>query len=63
MPHDLPPGFKPVSGKRAPSEGEWHILLRCGFCDTRIAYAPEQLRWTHDGGSGDIIAVKPAATH
>lgn len=58
--HDLPPGFKPISGKRAPSDGEWFIALRCGFVDQRIAYTPEQLRWVHDGGPGDIIAAKRA---
>lgn len=56
----LPPGFTRVSGKRAPSDGLWHIQLRMGFVDTRIAYEPHQLIWKHDGGSGDIIAVRRA---
>lgn len=57
---DLPPGFKPCSGKRGPTEGLWHIVLRCGFVDERIAYSPEQLIWKHDGGPGDVIAVRRA---
>jgi hypothetical protein len=65
--HDLPPlpeGFKRCSGKRAPSDGEWFIQLRGidgqGFIDTRIAYAPNQLRWVWGPNSGDIVAVKRA---
>lgn len=61
MPHDLPPGFTKVSGRRGPTEGEWFIALRCGFVDQRIAYKPVQLVWRHDGGPGDIIAVRRAS--
>lgn len=59
---DLPPGFKPVSGKRGPSGGLWHIMLRMGFVDERVAYEPRQLRWVHDGSAGDVVAVRKADT-
>ena len=55
---DLPPGFKPVSGKRGPRGGKWNIALRMGFVDTRVAYTPEQIDWQHNGGPGDVIAVR-----
>lgn len=58
--HDLPPGFTKVSGKRGPRDGLWHIMLRCGAIDERIAYSPEQLCWKHGGHAGDIVAAKRA---
>lgn len=62
-PSDLPPGFYEWKGNRKPrSEGPFHIKLRCGFVDTRIAYTRDQLVWIHNGGSGDIVAVKPVET-
>ena len=57
---ELPDGFHTVSGKRAPTGGKWHIQLRCGFVDERIAYEPRQLVWLHGDHAGDIIAVKRA---
>ena len=56
------PGFRLVSGKRSPPKGEqqYFIQLRNGFADERISYLPSQLRWIHDGGSGDIVAVREA---
>lgn len=63
MRNDLPPipeGWKRTSGKRAPSGAKWHIMLRNGFADTRIAYEPQQLRWVHEGHCGDVVAVKQA---
>jgi hypothetical protein len=58
MPHELPTGFTKVSGNHGPTTGEWHIMLRCGAIDERIAYSPGQLVWKHNGGPGDIIAVR-----
>lgn len=59
--HDLPPGFYEWSGKRRPrDEGPFHIKLRCGFVDTRIEYMRDDLIWIHDGGPGDIVAVRRA---
>lgn len=60
MPHDLPPGFTKVSGKRGPRDGEWHIMLRCGYWSDTVSYKPEQLIWHHGGHAGDIIAVRKA---
>ena len=64
MNHDdlppLPPGFKRTSGKRAPSEGVWHVQLRCGFVDSRIGYETRQLAWVWGYHAGDIIAAKRA---
>lgn len=59
----LPPGFQRVSGKRAPADKDarWFIQLRQGFYSTEVSYTREQLRWVHDGGAGDVVAVRKAA--
>ena len=41
----LPPGFKRTSGKSGPRDGKWHIRLRMGWADERVAYEHSQLRW------------------
>ena len=58
----LPPGFRRVNGKRDPPKGDkrYHIQLRQGFADTRIAYTAEQLVWIWDGSAGDVVAVRDA---
>ncbi len=52
--------FTPHDGRTVPREGKWHIQLRNGFTDTRIAYEARQLRWLWDAAmpSGDIIAAR-----
>lgn len=62
MVNDIPPGFTRISGKRPPPDdgSKYHIHLRCGFTDTRIAYEPRQLVWLHGGHAGDILAVRKA---
>ena len=60
---DLPPlpeGFKRTSGKSGPRDGKWHIQLRGGFVDTRIAYEHTAMHWIWGYHAGDIIAVKRA---
>ncbi len=62
-PDDIPPlpdGFQHTSGKRGPRDGLWHIQLRTGFCDTRIAYEPGQIIWAWGGHAGDVVAVRRA---
>jgi hypothetical protein len=58
----LPPGFRRTTGKRNPPRDgtAYHIQLRQGFVDTRIAYTADQLRWIWDGTAGDVVAVKNA---
>lgn len=34
------------------------IQLRTGFCDLQHRYTAKQLIWIHDGGPGDIMAIK-----
>lgn len=61
--HEIPaPGFRLVSGKRAPptSDKRYFVQARNGFADERHTYTAVQLRWKHDGSSGDIVAVKEA---
>lgn len=54
------PGFKLVSGKRSPPKDDklYTIQLRNGWCDIKHQYTASQLRWIHDGSSGDIVAIK-----
>jgi hypothetical protein len=33
-------------------------MLRTGFIDTKHEYTASQINWIHDGGPGDIIAVR-----
>jgi hypothetical protein len=55
-------GFRLISGKRSPPRDgkRYFIQLRMGFVDERISYTAEQLCWVHDGGPGDVVAVKVA---
>jgi len=54
------PDFTLISGKRnPPNDGtEYHIQLRNGWCDLTNRYTASQLVWLHDGGSGDVVAVR-----
>lgn len=62
--HDLPPGFRAVSGKRRPpnSDQEYEVMFRRKgqepYIDTNHTYRADQLNWIHDGGSFDVIAVR-----
>jgi len=57
--HEIPPGFRTVSGKRSPPHGtQWNIALRNGWHSTDRVYAAEALCWIHGGHSGDVIAVR-----
>jgi len=61
MQHDIAPGFQRISGTRKPPDnGPFYIQLRMGFCDMRIAYERDQLRWIHEGHAGDVVAVRRA---
>ena len=59
MTETIPPGFRPVSGKRSPPKGDtkYEVQFRNGFVD-RTGYTASQLVWIHDGSSWDIVAVK-----
>lgn len=59
---DIAPGFRKVSGKRSPARDgrKWFVQLRTGFYSVEQAYTVEQLKWVHDGGPGDVIAVRDA---
>lgn len=59
LPHpDLPPGFRLISGKRAPTEGKYEVIFRKPYHDTKHAYERHQLNWRHEGHDWDVIAVK-----
>ena len=61
MTDELPPGFQRISGKRKPpTEGPFYIMLRMGFVDLNNTYERPQIIWIHDGGPGDVVAVKRA---
>ena len=60
---DLPPlpeGWKRTSGKSGPRDGKWHIQLRGGFADTRVAYEPSAIKWIWGYHAGDVVAVRRA---
>lgn len=61
-PPDLPPGFRPISGKRRPpkSDKEYTVMFRNGFIDLRTAYRADQLDWVHSGSGWDVVAVREA---
>ncbi len=52
--------FTPHDGKTVPRDGLWHIRLRCGFTDTRVAYPAASLKWIWGNHAGDIISAKRA---
>lgn len=54
------PGFKLISGKRAPPDDgtEYTIQLRTGFVDRAHRYTARQLVWIHDGSGGDVVAIR-----
>ena len=58
----IPPGFRPVSGKRSPPKGDtkYEVQFRNGFVD-RTGYTASQLVWIHDGSSWDVVAVRDCA--
>ena len=63
---DLPPGFRPVSGKQGPrsKDKEYTVMFRRlndePFIDWRTTYTRDQLDWVHTGGSWEPIAVREA---
>ena len=63
MKRDIPaPGYQLVSGKRAPP-ADWQkvwVQLRNGWCDMHGPWPVAGTVWKHDGGAGDIVAVKRA---
>ncbi len=54
------PGFKLISGKRKPTEGEYHVQSRNGLVWEDRTYGPEHLNWLHTGSDWDIAAVRRA---
>ena len=63
MADDLPPlpdGWQRTTGKTRQREGKWHIQLRGGFSDTRVAYDHSALHWIWGYHAGDIVAPKRA---
>ena len=51
-------GFTLISGKRAPTDGEYFCQFRNGLVDEDFKRTPQSMRWVHDGGDWDIVAVK-----
>jgi len=61
--HPIPaPGFKLISGKRAPPKGErkYQVQFRNSYVDDKRTYTAAQLRWTHEGHDWDVVAVREA---
>ena len=58
----LPPGFRQLTGKRAPPTGDkrYHVQLRTGFADMTNSYTRDQLIWIWGGHAGDVVAVADA---
>ena len=62
--YDIPPDFKPISGKRKPPQG-WtgYVHFHGGYTDRQNIYSRDQMVWTwteetrHDWS---VVAVKPA---
>ena len=63
MTETIPPGFRPVSGKRSPPKGDtkYEVAFRrlndTPFIDS-TGYTAGQLVWVHTGGSWDVVAAK-----
>ena len=59
MTETIPPGFRPVSGKRSPPKGDtkYEVIFRNGLIDDR-GYTASQLNWIHTGWAFDVVAVK-----
>ena len=58
---DLPPlpdGWKRCTGKSGPREGKWHIQLRMGWADERVAYEHSAIKWIWGYHCGDVVAVR-----
>ena len=62
MEPELPAGFRKVSGTRSPPKDgrKWFVQLRTGFYSVEQAYTVNQFIWKHDGGPGDVVAVREA---
>jgi hypothetical protein len=56
------PGFKLISGKKAPPDDgtEYEIQFRSGWIDRARTYTARQLVWKHDGSAWDVVAVRRA---
>lgn len=52
------PGYRLISGKRKPTEGEYHVQFRNGLVDEDFKRTPGSMNWIHDGSDWDICAVK-----
>ena len=54
------PGYRKVSGKRAPRKSMGERLwcqIRNGICGTE-PWPVSTVRWQHDGTTGDVVAVR-----
>lgn len=64
MMHDIPaPGFRTISGKRNPPDGEgvkYWVQCRNGWVDELGPWPVRGPRWTHNGSDWDIVAVRRA---
>lgn len=65
MGNDLPPGFRRISGTRAPpaSDQRYEVIFRGGFWDRQHTYTAQQLVWIHDPerpSAWDVLAVREA---
>jgi len=56
------PGFRTVSGKRAPPRNDkrYFVQFRCGYVDRKHSFTASQLVWIHEGHGWDVVAVKDA---
>lgn len=52
------PGYRLISGKRTPTEGEYHVQFRNGLVDEDHKRTPGSMNWIHNGGAWDIVAVR-----
>ena len=52
------PGYRLISGKRAPPEGEYMVQYRNGLVDEDYRRTPASMRWIHTGCDWDIVAVR-----
>jgi hypothetical protein len=52
------PGFKVISGKRKPTDGEYFCQFRNGLIDEDHKRTPGSMVWLHTGSDWDIVAVR-----
>jgi hypothetical protein len=56
------PGFTLTNGRRSPrpewGEKVWCQIRKDGWIDWLAPWPVERVKWKHDGGPGDVVAIR-----